>query len=176
VKPFATVDEAWQSLLGQRDIHDGESLDLVEHAFQTAEGLERAGCDDELIAAGVLHDLGDGRVAPEAHASWAAALVQPLFGERVAWLINAHADAKRYLCTTDEAYWAALSPTSQRTMIEQGGRMSEAEVAEFAAHAWAADAVLLRRCDDGGKDPAYHVPNPERFRVCLERVANAAVS
>jgi predicted HD phosphohydrolase len=173
VKPFATVDEAWQSLLAQRALSDGEALDLVEHAFQTAEGLERAGCDDELIAAGVLHDIGDGRVAPEAHASWAAGLVRPLFGERVAWLINAHADAKRYLCTTDAAYWDALSPTSQRTMIEQGGRMSEAEVSEFAAHRWVEDAVLLRRCDDGGKDTAYKVPDAERFRTCLERVANA---
>jgi predicted HD phosphohydrolase len=175
VKPFATVDEAWESLLAQRALTDGESLDLVEHAFQTAEGLERAGCGDELIAAGVLHDLGDGRVAPEAHASWAAGLVRPLFGERVAWLINAHADAKRYLCTTDETYWGALSPTSQRTMIEQGGLMSEVEVKEFAAHSWAGDALLLRRCDDGGKNAAYQVPNPERFRACLERVADAAV-
>ncbi|MEX1253429.1 MAG: HD domain-containing protein [Dehalococcoidia bacterium] len=173
MRSFATVDEAWESLLAQRSLTDGESLDLVEHAFQTAEGLERAGCDDELIAAGVLHDLGDGRVAPEAHASWASNLVRPLFGERVAWLINAHADAKRYLCASDAAYWDGLSPTSQRTMIEQGGLMTEAEVTEFAAHRWATDALLLRRCDDGGKDSTYRVANSERFRACLERVASA---
>lgn len=171
MKPFATVDEAWKSLLAQRPLEPNEALDLVEHAFQTAEGLERAGGDDELIAAGLLHDLGDGRVPAEAHASWAAGLVRPLFGERVAWLIGAHADAKRYLCTTDATYWDGLSPGSQQTMIEQGGLMTEAEAAAFAAHEWAEDALLLRRCDDGGKNPAHHVANPDRFKQYLERVA-----
>jgi predicted HD phosphohydrolase len=172
-RPFATVDEAWAALLAQAGMGDGEAVDLLEHQLQTAEGLERAGADDELICAGLLHDLGDGRVSPEEHAAWAAWLVQPLFGERVAWLIGAHADAKRYLCTVDPEYRRALSPVSQRTLIEQGGLMDEAEATAFAAHPWAADALLLRRCDDGGKNPAYRVPRPERFRAVLERLVAA---
>jgi predicted HD phosphohydrolase len=59
-------------------------------------------------------------------------------------------------------------------MVGQGGLMTAAEATEFAAHAWCDDALALRRCDDGGKDPTYRVPNPERFRACLERVASAA--
>ncbi|MCC6177483.1 MAG: HD domain-containing protein [Chloroflexi bacterium] len=169
--PFATTDDAWAALVEQQGMSDGEAVDLWEHQLQTADALERLGADDELIVAGLLHDLGDGRAAESAHAAWAAALVRPLLGERVAWLIGAHADAKRYLCTADPTYWSTLSPVSQRTLDAQGGRMSPAEMARFEAHPYAQDALLLRECDDGGKDPARRVHNPERFRALLDRVA-----
>ncbi|MBV9355652.1 MAG: HD domain-containing protein, partial [Chloroflexi bacterium] len=129
MEPFTTVEAAWAAAKSQRGLGDGEAVDLWEHALQTAEGLERSGADDELVAAGLLHDLGDGRVSEAEHAPWAAALVRPLFGERVAWLIAQHAEAKRYLCTTDSSYWQALSPVSQRTLVAQGGLMSADEVA-----------------------------------------------
>jgi predicted HD phosphohydrolase len=169
--PFTTTDEAWAALTEQRGMNEGEAVDLWEHQLQTAEGLERLGADEELIVAGLLHDLGDGRVAEAAHAPWAAALVRPLFGERVAWAIGAHAEAKRYLCTTDPAYWETLSPMSKQTLIAQGGLMTEDEVERFRAHPHAEDAVLLRRCDDGGKNPGYEIRHPERFRAMLDRVA-----
>jgi predicted HD phosphohydrolase len=169
--PFRSVDEAWACLLDQRTSSHDDVLDLVEHQFQTAEQLEHRGCDAEMVVAGLFHDLGDGRVSALEHAGFASDLVRPLFGERVAWLIAAHADAKRYLCTVDPAYWDGLTPVSQRTMIEQGGLMTEEEAAAFAAHPWSADALLLRACDDDGKDTAYQVPGPERFRQVAEAVA-----
>jgi predicted HD phosphohydrolase len=174
MRPFSTTDEAWAALVEQRGMNDGEAVDLWTHQLQTAEGLERLGADEELIVAGLLHDLGDGRVAEAAHAPWAAALVRPLLGERVAWIIGAHADAKRYLCTTDAAYWDTLSPLSKQTLIAQGGLMTPDEQAQFEAHPLAKDAVLLRQCDDGGKNPAHDVQNPERFRAMLDRVAAQA--
>lgn len=176
MRPFATTAEAWAALVEQRGMNDGEPVDLWEHQLQTAEGLERLGADEELIVAGLLHDLGDCRVAEAAHAPWAAALVRPLLGERVAWLIGAHADAKRYLCTTDAAYWETLTPLSQQTLIAQGGRMTAAELATFDAHPYARDALLLRQCDDGGKDPTRRVVNVERFRAMLDRVAARAAA
>ena len=138
------------------------------------EGLERLGADEELIVAGLLHDLGDGRVAEAAHAPWAAALVRPLLGERVAWVIGAHADAKRYLCTTDPAYWDTLSPLSKQTLVAQGGLMTPEELEQFRASPFADQAVLLRQCDDAGKDPTHTVQHPERFRAMLDRVAARA--
>ena len=134
-------------------------------------GWSGFGADEELIVAGLLHDLGDGRVAEAAHALWAAALVRPLFGARVAWVIGAHADAKRYLCTSDTAYWETLSPLSKQTLVAQGGLMTQAERTQFEEHPLAQDAVLLRQCDDGGKHPGHEVQNPERFRAMLDRVA-----
>jgi predicted HD phosphohydrolase len=174
VRPFTTTDEAWAALVEQRGMNDGEAVDLWEHQLQTAEGLERLGADEELIVAGLLHDLGDGRVAESAHAPWAAALVRPLLGERVAWVIGAHADAKRYLCTTDPAYWETLSPLSKQTLIAQGGLMTAEEIEQFRAHPLAEDAVLLRQCDDAGKNPEHQVEQPERFRAMLDRVAARA--
>ena len=174
MRPFTTTDEAWAALVEQRGMSDGEAVDLWEHQLQTAAGLERLGADEELIVAGLLHDLGDGRVAESAHAPWAAALVRPLLGERVAWVIGAHADAKRYLCTTDPAYWNTLSPVSKRTLEAQGGLMSAEEVEQFRANPFAEQAVLLRQCDDAGKDPNHTVKHPERFRAMLDRVAARA--
>lgn len=169
MEPFVTVEEAWESLLAQTNPHF--AVDLVEHGFQTAEGLEQRGMGQEVVAAGLLHDLGDGRVSAEAHAPWAASLVRPLFGERVAWLIAAHAEAKRYLCTVDEAYAATLSDGSRQTLIEQGGLMTPEEVDRFRSHPWSEDAVALRRCDDGGKNAAYQVPDRDRFLEVLRAVA-----
>lgn len=173
MQPFATTDETWAALLEQRGMCEGEAVDLWEHQLQTAEGLEKLGADEDLIVAGLLHDLGDGRVAESAHAPWAAALVRPLLGERVAWAIGAHAEAKRYLCTADPAYWETLSPQSKKTLIAQGGQMTPEELERFRAHPWAADALTLRQCDDGGKNASYEVQNAERFRAMLDRVAAA---
>jgi predicted HD phosphohydrolase len=171
MQPFRSVDEAWASLQAQADDGEGPELSYLEHQLQTAELLERQGADEELVAAGLLHDLGDGRVAEAAHAPWAAALVRPLLGERVAWLIAAHAEAKRYICTTEPDYHARLSPMSRLTLERQGGLMTVAEVARFAAQPWAAAGLWLRRCDDLGKQAEYRVAEPERFRALLERVA-----
>ena len=171
MEPFKTADEAWGALVAQRGMSDGEAIDLLEHQLQAAEQLERRGVDEELIVAGLLHDLGDGRVAEAAHAPWAAALVRPLLGDRVAEAIGLHADAKRYLCTVDRAYWDSLSPTSRRTLEKQGGLMSPEEVERFAANPYARDAILLRECDDAGKDPRHRVRDLERFRLLLDRVA-----
>jgi len=167
-RPLRTADEAWAALEGQRGMSDGEAVDLWTHEVQTAQALLRDGADDEMVVAGLLHDLGDGRVSEAAHAAWGGALVQDLLGERVAWLVATHAEAKRYVCTVDPAYWARLSPVSQRTLELQGGRMTEPEVRRFEAHRWFADAVRLRRCDDGGKDPAV---DPAPLRAALDRVA-----
>jgi predicted HD phosphohydrolase len=174
MQPFTITDEAWAALVAQQGMNDGEALDPWQHQLQTAEGLERLGADEQLIVAGLLHDLGDGRVAEAVHAPWAAALVRPLFGERVAWVIGAHADAKRYLCTTDPAYWETLSPLSKQTMIAQGGLMTADEIEQFNANPLSRDAVLLRQCDDAGKNPRYQVQDVERFRAMLDRVARAA--
>ena len=169
-QPFRSADEAWAALVEQQGISDGDLIDLWNHQLQTADALMDAGADDELVVAGLLHDLGDGRVAEAEHGPWAARLVRPLLGERVAWVIAAHADAKRYLCAVDPAYWATLSPLSQQTLLQQGGVMAPEEAETFRSHRWAEDSLTLRRCDDAGKDLQRTVVDPERYHTLLERV------
>lgn len=172
-QPFKSADEAWAALVEQQGMSDGDLVDLWEHQVQTAEELQRAGADDELVLAGLLHDLGDGRVSDAEHSAWASRMLRPLLGERVAYVIAAHADAKRYLCSVDPGYWSSLSPLSQQTMINQGGLMTAEEVAAFRGHRWFEDAITLRRCDDRGKDTQRTVADAERFQALLDRVVAA---
>lgn len=51
--------------------------------------------------------------------------------------------------------------------VVQGGPMTAAQVREFAAHPYAADAVRVRRWDDLVKDPAAATPDFPHFRPVL---------
>jgi gamma-butyrobetaine dioxygenase len=87
------------------------------------------------------------------HHELGAELVAPWVPARVAWCIEAHADAKRYLCAVEPEYHDRLSPASRRTLLMQGGVMSPDEARRFAARRWAEEAVALRRWDDQAKVP-----------------------
>ena len=64
-----------------------------------------------------------------------------------------HADAKRYLCAVEPAYWETLTTGSRYTMTLQGGPMTTDEAARLGRHPWLADALRLRRWDDLAKVP-----------------------
>jgi gamma-butyrobetaine dioxygenase len=76
--------------------------------------------------------------------------------------------AKRYLCAAEPGYLALLSSASVYTLSLQGGPMTDAEAAAFAAAPYAADAVAVRRWDDAAKDPAADVPGFDEYRALLE--------
>ena len=155
--------------------YGGEPVDQRSHAYQAATLAFRAGADDELVTAALLHDIGRHRRILEAypgldHEDSAQAFLGDHFRPRVAWLAWSHVPAKRYLVTTEPGYRKGLSPVSEITLGEQGGPMSEEEVAAFAESPWLEDALQLRRWDDQAK-----VPNaPTIARAKLEpRVAAA---
>ena len=75
--------------------------------------------------------------------------------------------AKRYLCAAEPGYLALLSPASVYTLSLQGGPMTGAEAAAFAAGPHAADAIAVRRWDDTAKDPAADVPGFGAYRPLL---------
>jgi gamma-butyrobetaine dioxygenase len=135
-----------------------EVVDQRTHALQTGWYAAGAGADDELLLAAVLHDVG--RATP-VRAQWprlphelaGAEFAKCHVGQRAAWIIAEHVPAKRYLVATDSAYHAHLSAASVASLMRQGGPMNEAEVAVFAAHPNAEEAVLVRRWDDNAKDP-----------------------
>jgi len=147
--------------------YGGEVVSELEHALQCAELARESAADEELQLACLLHDVGRyaidqalvadtleaTRVAPRArgHHEVGADLLAPWVSERVAWCVRMHADAKRYLCATEPAYVARLSPGSRHTLGQQGGIMSVEDAARFAGHRWAKDAVALRRWDDEAK-------------------------
>jgi predicted HD phosphohydrolase len=146
-----------------------EPVSQLEHALQCADLAEAAGADEDLVLACLLHDVGRFAADPalitdkirpgttaagaRGHHDVGADLIAPWVSDRTAFCVRMHADAKRFLCTTDAAYRELLSPASKRTLVIQGGLMTAAEVTAFAAHPWCADAVALRRWDDEAKVP-----------------------
>jgi predicted HD phosphohydrolase len=163
----AVVDEiltACQSMAGLP--YDGEPVDQLEHALQCAALARAGGAEPEFVVAALLHDIarapavagmsfdGPAEHHGEVGRRWRA----PRVGARVAWLVEQHVPAKRYLVATDAAYDAKLSPVSRQTLVGQGGPMTGVEAAAFRANPDWRRAIDLRRHDDLAKVPGLVVP------------------
>ncbi len=149
-----------------------DGLSELDHGLQCAFELARVRpADTELHVAGLVHDIGHRFGPDESHGTLGAAQVRPLFGARVAGLVEAHVPAKRYLVTTDASYRARLSGESVRTLEVQGGLLTPDEVAVFASSPYAEDAVHLRRADDAAKVPGRAVGALDRWVPVLRATA-----
>ncbi len=140
-----------------------EQVSQIEHAVQCADYARIDNADDELIVATLLHDIGHllelERRAGNAiltknddHESTGAAYLARHFSSAVTAPIALHVEAKRFLCATEDSYFAKLSPASVRSLEMQGGKMSAVEVERFTKHPARERAVALRRWDELGKD------------------------
>lgn len=159
-----------------------EAIDQERHALQCGWLAQQAGATPAVIAASLLHDLGHlVHALPEAdapprdlhHELLALPVLRRLFGPAVTEPVRLHVDAKRYLCATDPAYWAGLSPASQRSLALQGGPFTPAQAQAFIERPHAQDAVRLRRWDDQAKSPTAVTPGWDHFRPMLEAAASA---
>ena len=157
----------------------GLPVTQLDHALQTAALLAHLHPgDDELAAAGLVHDIG--HLLPggtdEAHATDAARAVRGALGERVAATVGLHVAAKRYLVATDAGYGGVLTDDSVVSLGRQGGAMTEEEAAAFLALPWASDAVTLRRADDSGKVEGLVVRDLESWTALLHDLTRRAGS
>lgn len=157
---------------GQRSY--GESVTQLEHALQCAALARRNRADDELVLAALLHDIGHLAVASEDaetlhHGHHGAGLLRPYVPQRVAWLIEHHVVAKRYLWTVDPRYAARLSPMSVRSLARQGAALPIEHRLALETRPWFADALRIRRWDDEAKVPGAVVPPLDDYRSLLER-------
>lgn len=165
-----TPDELLALLARGTEHADEERLDVLDHSLQCAALLAARHPDDrELQLAGLVHDVGTvlRPNEPDRHAATGAAAVAPALGRRVAWLVSWHADAKRYLVTTDPAYRDRLSARSIVTLRAQGGTMDDAELAALAAAPDFEALLALRRADDDAKVVGRTVPGLEAWRPLL---------
>lgn len=141
----------------------GEGVSQTVHALQCAKVAEEMGAGPELIIATLLHDIGhllhgrEENIAEQgidmAHQVIGEKYLGRWFSEKVARPVGMHADAKRYLCAVEDGYFAGLSPASVRSLELQGGTMTDDETRGFEREPMFDDAILLRRCDEAGKDP-----------------------
>lgn len=145
---------------------------MLSHSLQCAAILRREHPDDdELVAAGLTHDIADAVYRGHVdHEHRGAALVEPLLGSRVAKLVGAHVLAKRYLVTTDPDYRAALSDRSAATLRAQGDLLDDTACAQLERDADFEAILALRRADERAKEPFADVPDLESWRPLLQRL------
>ena len=67
----------------------GYPIDRYDHSLQSATRALRNGESTDLVAAALLHDIGDA-FAPENHSAAGAAVLQPYVDERTHWVIAHH--------------------------------------------------------------------------------------
>lgn len=152
------------------EAYHGEPVNQLEHAVQTAELAQKTHPDDpEFILAAFLHDFGhlcpspngdmDGFGAWEHEAIGALALRELGFSDKIASLVARHVQAKRYLVSTDPAYYTSLSEASKITLEKQGGLLSPEEQKSFEQDPLFEQHIQLRRLDEQAKEMGKPVVN-----------------
>ena len=155
----------------------GEDVSLERHMLQSAALAQSLGAPRSIVVAALLHDIGhllhaggdalasQGRDME--HEALGAAWLSRGFDRDVTAPIALHVSAKRYLCAVEPDYFERLSQASRLSLIAQGGVMGEGEAAAFAREPAFEAALMVRRCDDRGKDVAMATQNIERYRELL---------
>lgn len=157
----------------------GEAVSQLEHALQAADSARRAGADDEMVIAALLHDIGHLIAPPDARSHegvgvadhddiGAAYLRERGFSPRVVALVGGHVDAKRYLTATNPDYKARLSPASTKTLELQGGPLTTIEADAFRNDELFREKLQLRSWDEQGKIPGAVVPSLAAYRELIE--------
>jgi phosphonate degradation associated HDIG domain protein len=175
--PLATIQDLLENRAAGR--YGLADLSQQAHALQAALLAERDGGPDAMIAAALLHDIGHlvhhlgenpaSQGIDDHHEDLGWKFLRRWFGPQVTEPVRLHVAAKRYLCAVDPDYAAILSADSVRSLALQGGPMSPAEVDDFASLPGAADAVRLRRYDEGAKVAGLATPDVAHFMPAVAR-------
>jgi gamma-butyrobetaine dioxygenase len=160
------------------DAYFGEGVSQREHALQAAWLAQNSNARPALVVAALLHDIGHlihglpENIADQGvdgyHEAAGADWLSAHFGPEVTEPIRLHVDAKRYLCSTDPAYQAMLSPSSLQSLALQGDPLNPEEARAMEANPFFAGAVLLRRWDDAAKVPGLTVPDFEHYHNLID--------
>jgi phosphonate degradation associated HDIG domain protein len=160
----------------------GEPVSQIEHACQSAQLAEAEGCDDEVILAAFLHDIGHLCALPNEdempglgilrHEQVGANYLSKLgFSEKICRLVEGHVQAKRYLTFKNSQYFEKLSDASRQTLAWQGGKMDAEEADAFEAHFLFELMIKMRRWDEAAKEVNQPLPDLEKYRaMCLRHL------
>jgi phosphonate degradation associated HDIG domain protein len=169
------MEMLFELLRHEGEAHYGDSpVTQFEHAIQCATLAEQDRASPALITAALFHDIGhlvnpgDRAAALRSrdgeHEITGAEHLAQWLGDDVTLPVRLHVPAKRYLAAVDPAYTATLSPGSTLSLEWQGGPFSSEQVRRFAAAAGAADAIRLRRWDEGAKRQGVPIRELEDFQ------------
>jgi [1-hydroxy-2-(trimethylamino)ethyl]phosphonate dioxygenase len=173
------VDQIIETFRERGGRHYGENVTESQHALQCATFARQNNESPALVAACLLHDYGHlvhdlgEDIADQGidahHETLGANRLSKWFEAVVVEPVRLHVAAKRYLCWKEADYYAGLSEASQKSLLLQGGPMSDDEGHVFEQNPHYINAVRLRKYDDMGKLPDMQTPDFEDFRPELEQ-------
>jgi predicted HD phosphohydrolase len=152
------ADRMLELLRSLGDITDGFGTDQLTHCLQTATLAERAGADDEVVFAALLHDVGKAISVPN-HPAIAAEMIKPYVRPEVYAMIRVHQDFQ------GRHYYAhfGADPDARENHRDQLSA-DEWELAERFADEW--DQIAF--------DPAYDTLPLEHFEPLVRKVTAQA--
>ena len=134
---------------------EGYPLTRLGHSLQTATRAAREGADEELVAAALIHDIGD-ELAPYNHAEFAAAILRPYVRPEVTWIVKQHGLFQNY-------YY----------VHHLGGDRNARD--RFRDHPWyGACAHFCASWDQCSFDPEYRSEPLEFFEPLVRRILGRA--
>jgi predicted HD phosphohydrolase len=86
-----SAEQALGMLRSLADVTDGFAVDQLTHSLQTATRAERAGADEEVVFAALLHDIGKAVSVPN-HPEIAASIIRSYVRPEVHTMILVHQD------------------------------------------------------------------------------------
>ena len=140
---IAAVPDSVLGWLKEMDVPSAYQVTRYQHSLQAATRAYRAGEDEEMVVAALLHDVGD-VFAPANHSEVSAAMMRPYVSDRVYWIIKHHG--------LFQGYYYNHHYGEDRNLRDR-----------FKDHEWYDDTV--RFCADYDQvsfDPAYD-PEPLEF-------------
>ena len=90
-----TADRVLKYMSGLTKTLEGYPISRLEHSLQSATKALKAGEDEEMIVAALLHDIGD-ELAPLNHSEYAAAILKPYVSEKTHWIVERHGEFQTY--------------------------------------------------------------------------------
>jgi len=140
------------------DITDGFATDQLTHCLQTATLAERAGADDEVVFAALMHDVGKAVSVPN-HPAIAAEMIRPYVRSAVYQMIRVHQDFQ------GRHYYAHFGGDPDAREAHRG---------ELTAEEWELSERFADEWDQVAFDPAYDTLPLEHFEPLVRRVTAKA--
>jgi len=146
-----TADRIIKYMSGLTKTLEGYPISRLEHSLQSATKALKAGEDEEMIVAALLHDIGD-ELAPMNHSEYAAAILKPYVSEKTHWVVERHGEFQAY-------YYAH----------HLGGDRNKRE--KYKDHKYYQATIdFCEKYDQGCFDPNYKSLPLEHFEPMVRRI------
>ena len=152
-KDFAkkTAERILKFLSSLTETLEGYQVSRLEHSLQSATRALKAGENEEMIVAALLHDIGD-ELAPMNHSEYAAAILKPYVSEKTHWIVEKHGEFQAF-------YYAH----------HLGGNRNKRD--KYKGHKYFDACVnFCEKYDQCSFDPNYESYPLERFEPMVRRI------